>query len=1186
MSSTKPGLCGGHLGTAVARFVVAIGISFLVLSGLATRTTATGAPSSLEMQFRAPPPAARPWVYWFWMNGNISREGITADLEAMQRVGIGGCLIMHVKLGDIGADKLGNMPPEGPVAFMSDAYRGLVRHAIAEADRLGLQIDLNDADGFTGSGGPWVPVEKSMKKLVSTETAVSGTGEPIDLVLPQPETVLGFYRDLSVFAHPRQPSLGEQMRAAGAVIRDGAGTDHTAALTDGRREPFAALHPARASVRLQVTVSFAAPFAADTMVLQCADLGKGGPRILVEVSDDGRAFRPLGTMTMSWYPTARSNTVRFDACRARHFRLSFQSPPGRPFDLGELGLGRSDLVHAWEPKAGFTRFGQWGAGAPLFHERKLVVKDGEARTDPVDDGGPVALRPEQVLPLAGAMQSDGRLRWTAPPGEWTIVRLGYTTTGVKNHPASKGGYGLECDKLHPSGIDAAFEGMLRRLIEDSRGAVGRSLTHAHVDSWEVGVQNWTEDLPETFRRLNGYDLTPFLPLLAGGRIVATAETSERFLWDFRRTLVTMMGDHYLGRMHELCRQHGLQFSSEAAGRQQFLHQPLDLLARSDLPMGEFWPHEGSPRVDCKAAASIACLYDRPMAGAEAFTGAGDFADWRDHPYRLKAIGDEAFCAGINHFVIHYAVHQAYPDFRPGFAMGPWGLHFDRMNTWWEQGRAWLTYLARCQHLLRQGRLVADVLAFPGESVPQAFGRRGEFGTELPPGYDFVGCDRATLLERLTVRDGRLNLPSGQSFRYLMLADGRTMTLEVARRVRALVEAGATVIGARPERSPSLRGFPAADAEVRRCGEITPGRGRWISDRSFAEIARADGLPPDFAQRPTAGDAKLGWIHRQANGIDLYFVANPEDRPIDFEAEFRVGPLRPELWDPIDGSITLPAAYDREGSVTRVPLRLQPRGSVFVVFRHPFESDRLVRVLRDGAPTTPEIFTRSPATPRVLQGQLTIGGAFELFSADGRRRMFTVDPLPPFRQLDGPWAIEFPPGGPTPPQVTVERLASWTEHPDFNVQHFSGTARYRLSFALEPAALGTHRDWWLDLGDVRVIAEVRLNGRDLGILWKPPFRVAIDSALRAGENHLEVRVTNLWPNRLIGDEHFPDDASWEGKYLKAWPEWFLERRSRPEPRRKTFSVVKHFSKDSPLLLSGLLGPVRLLPVAIRVVNTDD
>ncbi len=1178
--TSTPERWGKLLAAAMARVTGAGGVLILVLVGLASRATAMEASGSLEREFLAPPPSARPWVYWFWMNGNLSRQGITADLEAMQRVGIGGCLIMHVKLGDIGADKLGNMPPDGPVAFMSDGYRDLVRHAIAEADRLGLKIDLNDADGFTGSGGPWVPVEKSMKKLVWTETHVSGTGQPRDLVLSQPETVLGFYREVSVFAHPRNPALAEQMRAAGAVIRDGAGVEHTMPLTDGRREPFVSLRPARPAARLQVTISFAAPFAADTLVLQTADFGRGGPRVLLEVSDDGKEFRPLGAMTLSWYPTALSNTVRFDACAARHFRLSFQLPPGRSLDLRELGLGRSNLVHAWEPKAGLTRFGQWGAGAPLFHERKLTAQSEEARTVPVTADGTAPLPPEKIQSLSEAMQSDGKLRWAVPPGEWTVVRLGYTTTGVKNHPASKGGYGLECDKLHPAGIETAFAGMLQRLIADSQAYVGRSLTHAHVDSWEVGVQNWTDDLPQTFLRLNGYELAPFLPLLAGGRMVASSEISERFLWDFRRTLVTMMADNYLGRMHELCRQHGLQFSSEAAGRQQFLHQPLDLLARSDLPMGEFWPHEGSPRVDCKAAASIACLYDRPMAGAEAFTGAGDFADWRDHPYRLKAIGDEAFCAGINHFVIHYTVHQAYPDFRPGFAMGPWGLHFDRMNTWWEQGRAWLAYLARCQHLLRQGRLVADVLAFPGESVPQAFGRRGDLGTELPSGYDFVGCDRATLLERLTVRDGRLTLPSGQSFRYLLLADGGTLTLEVARRVRALVEAGATVIGSRPERSPSLRGFPAADAEVRRCGEIAPGRGRWISGQSFAEIARADGLPPDFSGRATAGEAKLGWIHRQADGIDLYFVANPEDRAIEFEAEFRVGPLRPELWDPSDGSITLPAAYDREGSVMRVPLRLPPRGSVFVVFRHPLESDRVVRVLREGAPVTPDSFTRSPAAPSVLQAQLEAAGTYELVTADGRRRTFTLDPLPPARPLDGPWTIEFPPEGSTTPQVTVERLTSWTEHPDFNVRHFSGTARYRRTFAWEPAALGENRSWILDLGEVQVFAEVRLNGHDLGILWKPPFRVAIDRALRAGENHLEVRVTNLWPNRLIGDEHFPDDASWEGKYLKAWPAWFLERRPRPEPRRKTFSVVKHFSKDSPLLPSGLLGPVRLLPVEIR------
>ncbi|NLS90567.1 MAG: hypothetical protein GXX96_00085 [Planctomycetaceae bacterium] len=1161
-------------------------VTWASLAAVVLLATAVTARADLPGEFRTPPESARPWVYWFWMNGNITREGITADLEAMHDVGIGGCLIMHVRLGEIGEHKLGQMPPDGPIEFMSEEFRKLFRHAAAEADRLGMKIDMNNADGFTGSGGPWVPVEKSMKKLVWTETHITG-GRSISQKLSQPETVLDFYRDVAVVAFPRQQSLVEQMKAAGVAFSAPAGNFRPAAIADGNPQTRTPIWQPAGGGTPSLLISFEKPYTADTLVLQGVNIGRGRPEATLEISDDGRSFRPVGNVCLKWYPAAPTNTVRFDACAARHFRLSFAANSPQ-VSVGEVVLGRSNKVHYWEPKSGFTRYGEWGGGSRFFDERKTTPAPSPAANEsPVSVEEVPAIPAAQVLNLSASMDGDGTLAWQAPAGDWTVLRIGYTSTGIKNHPASAGGHGLECDKLHPSGVEAAFNGMLKRLIDTTSDYVGRSFSHAHIDSWEVGIQNWTEGMAQTFEERNGYDLTPFYPLLVAGHAVESNKASERFLWDLRQTLLAMMAENYLGRVRDLCHEHGLQFSSEAGGRQTFLHNPVGLLAISDLPMGEFWPHEGTPRVDGKAAASVAHLYGRPLAGAESFTGAGPFATWQSHPYRLKQIGDEAFCLGINHYVIHYCVHQAYEGFRPGFAMGPWGIHLDRMNTWWEQGRPWFDYLARCQHMLRQGQFVADVLYFPGEGAPHYFGKRPSLAVPLPAGYDYDGCDRETLLHRLSVDHGRLIVPSGMRYRYLMLSGDQTMTPELARRVRELVEAGAKVIGPRPIRSPSYQDFPKCDDDVRQVADALWDADRVICGKTFEEIAAADGLPPDFAYSSPAENASLQYIHRRVPDADIYFVANGADEAVEAAVTFRVGGRRPEIWDPQTGEISIPAVFENLGDRVRLPIHFDRLQSLFVVFRAPVPKSGIVHVgVKPAAPVVggsdPPILLTQNDSGRV-DAQVYCNGRFELKRSSGEVQVLEVADVPAPRQISGPWQIRFPAGWDAPEEIQLDALISWTDYDHAGVKYFSGTATYGTSFQGPAESELAHGRWRLDLGDVQVIARLKLNGHDLGTCWKPPFCVDVTSALKTGQNELEVQVTNLWPNRLIGDEQFPDDATWKGLYLESWPEWFLKGKPRPEPGRKTFAIVRHYGKESPLLPSGLLGPVMLK--ASRIVSID-
>ena len=516
--------------------------------------------------------------------------------------------------------------------------------------------------------------------------------------------------------------------------------------------------------------------------------------------------------------------------------------------------------------------------------------------------------------------------------------------------------------------------------------------------------------------------------------VESNETSERFLWDLRRTLLAMMAENYLGRVQTLCHENGLKFSSEAAGRQTFLHNPVYLLTKSDLPMGEFWPHEDTPRVDGKAAASVAHLYGKPVVGAESFTGASNFASWKSHPYQLKGIGDEAFCLGINHFVIHYYVLQAFEGFRPGLAMGPWGIHLDRMNTWWNQGKPWLDYLARCQYLLRQGQFVADVLYFPGEGAPHHLGKRASLSVSLPRGYDFDGCDRETLLHRITVKDGRLVLPGGMSYRYLLLPDDRTMTPELARRIQELAETGATIIGPQPESSPSLRGFPECDAETRQIAKALWDNGQVLWGKKFEEIALEDELPPDFEFTSSSPDADIRYIHRRLGSTDFYFVANRNQQAVNIVATFRVSGRQPELWYPESGTFRdLPDWDITEDGRARMTIGFGPVESFFVVFR------------RSALP---------PSEPRT-------GNVLELERV---------------AEIPGPWTVSFPPGQDAPTSIQLDPLSSWSEHEDFNVRHFSGTATYRKSFRL-PDEVGKHsprQRIYLDLGHVEVMAQLKLN----------------------------------------------------------------------------------------------------------------
>jgi hypothetical protein len=942
---------------------------------------------AFDRQFRNPPPSARPWVYWFWINGNISKEGVTADLESMREAGVGGVLWMEVS-GPWWA-------PDGPVQALTPAWTEAIQWAIVECQRLGLEFDLSLDFGY-GSGGPHITPDLSMQQLVWSETPVEG-GRRVEAKLARAE----LKKNVSAWLRP--------------------GANIGAAVLDAIEH--------RDSYRDVAVLAIPAPAARADRLFRI-------PRL---VNRNG---------------------------------LHWTMPPA------------GDLAAATPP----------GAVAPL----------------------------RRVVDLTGKMDRDGRITWDAPAGSWIVLRYGHASNFKMTRPCPSAAVGLECDRLSKAGVEAHYQAFLKKLFVGAGKAAGNALAYVHIDSWEAGGQNWCAEFPVEFRRRRGYNLRPWLPVLAG-RVVESPELTERFLWDVRVTVSEMIRQNYALRLKELARTHGVKLSIEAYG-----HLCIDNLAyagAADMPISEFWargegkfPSPGGYETSSKAMASAAHVYGRTVVGAEAFTSD---RGWRDHPYLLKAMGDKAFCRGVNRFIFHLSAHQAYPNMIPGLTHRRWGQHIHRYNTWWNYSRPWMDYLARCQYLLQSGHAVADVCYWFGEGAPLPV---EAMDLAIPEGYDYDLCS-TEIVEQLHVRGGMLVAPSGASYRYLLLPSADRITPALLRKLKALAESGARIVGGeKPVGAPGLAAYPDCDREVERHAAWLWDGKRVIDGRNLAAVFRRERLAPDFE------GAGLLYLHRRIGVADVYFVSNQEERTRDQTCVFRIAGRRPELWDPETGDIrALPEFAERDGRIS-IPLRFLPMQSWFVVFR--------------------------PETKPAARGA-----------------NFTEART--LRPIEGEWRATFDPkwGGPDGP-VAFARLEDWSRHPDERVRYYSGTARYRTTLSLSAEeASGEHR-LLLDLGAVEAMARVWLNGKECGVAWKPPYRVDVTDAARAGENLLEIDVVNLWINRMIGDERLPEDSNWKDfETLLEWPEWFKTGKPRPSGRY-TFTSCRHYKKDTPLAPSGLLGPVTL------------
>ena len=800
------------------------------------------------------------------------------------------------------------------------------------------------------------------------------------------------------------------------------------------------------------------------------------------------------------------------------------------------------------PRPDPTRYGSWGnTGRSFTRFRDIAVLAVPADGD-VD--------PEKTIDLTSSFK-DNRLDWDAPAGTWQVVRFAHAPTGANPHPLPDEliGKTLEVDKINLAANRYHWDQVIEPMKQHLGPYLGKSFKHFLIDSYEAGPQNWTPGLREEFRKRKGYDPLPWL-LTLEKRSVGNADLSARFKWDYDDVIRALYYENGWLTGHGKMKAVGMDLQFEPYGG---TFDTVEGTALADIPMGEFWTSKGGGISSTIVSAAQAA--GRTVVGAEAFTGPPTLSQWTETPSFLKRSADGTFASGANRLILHHWVHQPFDDrYKPGMGMGWWGTHFNRHQTWAKDGTAFFQYLGRTQALLQSGETPSDFVSV-GKSQ----------GSDIISWREFR--------EGLKVRDGRIVLSSGRSYPFLGIPhDGRLLPTDVSR-IASLLKEGAVIVCAKPGGAPGLSGYPQSDAEVKASTlwndepVRSVGKGKLYTKGDTAAASRDFKITP-LIQFP--GASGIAGTARQTRNEILFFVANATDKTNTFTASFRIAGKRPELWDAENGSIRFAPVWRQKDGRTEVDLTLTAYRSIFVVFRDsPLPADHVVSLVPQSSGI---ILTAAP------DGKVAASSSFatraELIFASGKRESITIPSPPAPAPLLGPWQVSLDSPVDQKHSLSLPGLINLTSHTDPAVKYFSGTATYSQKFEIPALKSPVH----LDLGQVHDLARVTVNDRDLGVLWQPPFIIDISSALKTGENHLEIAVTNTWHNRLVGDEQFPADFEWgedraeKGHAMKAYPEWFLKNQPRPEQGRKAFVTWYYHRKDTPLIPAGLIGPVTLVPQA--------
>ncbi len=1118
---------------------------FCVLIATGTAAVAQKNDDIIEQAFKNPPQSAKPWVFWYWLHGAVSKEGITADLEAMKEVGIGGAYLMPIK------DTNSKIPFQPQVRQLTPEWWALVKFALQEAKRFQLQIGVHVSDGFALAGGPWITPELSMQKLVWTKIIVApGTTK---IQLQQPEANQNYYKDVAVYAYPinyKNEIAADKLKP---VVTTSDGTDANFLTDPSIKQTY------KADADCWIQYTYPQTVTVRQVKIKKQNNAYQSQRFIIQKSNDGINFIDVDTLQpprSGWQDWDEAYTHAVKTFSSKYIRFVWQKKGTEP--------GSEDLDAAkWKPVLRVQ--GIYVSDEPVINNYE--TKNGSvwrvaANTTIEEVSNKDAVPLKSIINVTKYLLPDGTLKWTAPANtNWVIVRIGHTSTGAVNNTAG-GGKGLECDKFSTEATTLQFNNWFEKFYTETNAAVAKEVIKVfHVDSWECGSQNWSKNFAAEFKKRRGYDLLPYLLVMTGTPII-DAITSEKILHDVRETIAELVNDKFYVTLKNLAHKKGVLFSAESIAP-TFVSDGLLHYKNADIPMGEFWlksPTHDKPN-DMLDAISGAHIYGKNIVQAEAFTTLR--SDWSEHPGSLKALGDRAFAAGINKLSLHVFMHSPWLDKKPGMTLDGIGLFYQRGQTWFKQSKAWIEYLTRCQALLQLGKPVVDIGVFTGEEIPRRsvlpdrlvstlpglFGKEkveaekkrllneGQPLREMPAGvihsanmadpenyvdalngyqYD---CFNPDVLMQMKVVNGRVVTPGGASYAVLVIPGKHPMNVnavmsdKVKNKLQQLADAGAKIIVDAGYNIGNNKNFIKGTYTENDFEKL--GLKREIAYDTFPQYGDFSkrSLPANFAvTQRNLGDKRVWFISNQ----------NSEEKTLNFW--FKNNGLKPEIYNPVTGKIGKPYSADTTGNLISFWESFEPYESKFIVFD------------KKGLPEPYDM--NNPQVYRIVKRIQLIQSSWEIqFKNDEgaitKNLIFDTAKIAKGLYEEAYEAI---------------RLKSWTEDSNGFIKYYSGTAVYKTTYNFDKNP-DTVNVLELQFDNVCNIASVKVNGIDCGTVWTKPYKADIKKAIRPGMNTIEIAVTNTWRNKLIGDELMPE-------------------------KRRTWLNSPYKLKDKPLLPAGIIGRVEI------------
>jgi len=1017
----------------------------------------------LKQNFLSPPESVKTSVYWYWMCGNISKEGVIKDLEEMKRVGINRVFIGHNYFD----------PYEGGrnIRLMSDEWWDIMHTALKKASELNIEVGIFNCPGWTQAGGPWIKPSQSMRYLTSSELNVEGPAQ-ITVQLEKPS---GDFQDVKVIAYPFDKSEQMILNVSNAEIKTWPEIKQHEKMFDGDNLSNIQLLQ---NVNYCIDIKANNTFTARSLIIYPSHSEINAVfELQVKFKDE---YRKITDFVIDWH-NLNSNVgfqpfapvvITLDEIEANEFRLLVKNRLNKG-GIAEIELSSVPRIENYAAKT----------FAKMFQDPLPSWDYYMWRKQPEVSKKSLNVDPTKVLDISKYMFDDGTLTWNVPKGNWKILRMGMRSTQVTNNPAGPDGTGLEVDKMNKEHIQYHFNAYIGKILERIPKEDRKTFKVVIQDSYESGGQNFTDDFLQDFEKKYGYDPLPYLPTYQG-YVIGDREKSDRFLWDMRRLVADKIAYDYVGGFRELCHKHGLTTWLENYGHWGFPAEFLMYGGQSDEVGGEYWIPSKTPswennlgNIENRAASSCAHIYGKNLVSAESNTSGGPA--FSHIPAETKQRMDKYFSEGINNTLLHVYIHQPDTDRYPG--TNAWfGTEFNRANTWFSHIDLYIDYIKRCNYMLRQGLNIADVAYFIGEDVPKMTGVQDPI---LPKGYQFDYINAEVLVRDAFVKNGLITLPHGTTYRVLVLPKIETMRPEVLMKIKQLVADGAIVLGPAPFRSPSLQNQPNADKQVyqmaKELWQGIDGRNKTFAVYGRGKIFDGVSLQEVFRQIGCVEDCKIPqnipfkYNHRQMEGIDIYFLTNQSDSLQQATLSFRVTNKTPELWNPINGKIRELSEYVYDGNTVSVPIQLDRYESVFIVFKE--------------KATTP--LNKKRNYPNLEK--------------------ITV--------IDTPWNITFKSKLKVPSPIYIEKLSNLSNSSLDSIKYFSGNMIYTTTFFMDAA--DTQSPIYLDLGEVNVMAKIWINDQYVGGIWTYPYRVDISSAIKEGTNNIRIDVVNTWVNRMIGDSRF-------------------------------------------------------------------